>query len=212
MSAATINGFLPCLMSMLASLAAVVVLPEPCRPTIMMPARPPPSLRLVVSSAPSKPRDSSWQILTKWSSGAYLHLLACFVGGRDLHHLAHGLVLHPGDEALDHFEADVGLEEADADVPRRASSTSSSVISALPVSRFLAALNPLATVSSMRCALFWEDGTVPHPETRGFMPDRPPQIQLQEGDVIQRPSFSRLHAGAPPPGSPGFHAAGGWGR
>jgi hypothetical protein len=54
----------------LASLALVVVLPLPCRPTIMMPVRP--GLGTSVSGSPSAAiieSSSSWQILMKCSAG-----------------------------------------------------------------------------------------------------------------------------------------------
>ena len=67
MSAATSSGFFPRLTSSAASFATVVVLPDPCRPTIMMPAGRSPFCERTseVSTGPMRFSSSSWQILMK---------------------------------------------------------------------------------------------------------------------------------------------------
>ena len=65
MSAATSIGFLPSLARYRASFAQVVVLPDPCRPTIMMPVGLPLSAKWMASpSAVMNATSSSWQIFT----------------------------------------------------------------------------------------------------------------------------------------------------
>ncbi len=67
MSAATSSGLRPFFASSDASLAAVVVLPEPWSPTIITTVAPYGAYTRSLSTGPMRASISSWQILTKWS-------------------------------------------------------------------------------------------------------------------------------------------------
>ena len=104
-SAATRSGRRPCLMTWRASLAVVVVLPEPCRPTIATTAGLP--LRWKTRSpAPRSSTSSSWTIFTTCWPAVRLCRTSC----------ADGLLADARDEVLDDLEVDVGLEQGEADL------------------------------------------------------------------------------------------------
>src|SRR5689334_8055313 len=154
MSAATSSGFFPCFKRRFASLATVVVLPEPCRPTIMMPAGRSPFCASCseVSTGPIKASSSSWQILMKWSPGATWNFLPF---------LSVVVVATTSPSALSFTRARKRLATLTSTsassratrMSRSASSMFASVSSALPVSLCLAARKPLVTASSMRVLL-----------------------------------------------------------
>src|SRR5207237_3002275 len=153
MSAATIRGFLPRLSRRFASLATVVVFPEPCRPTIITPAGRSPfwASASEVSTGPISASSSSWQILMKWSPGATCSFLPF---------LSVTLVETTSPSAFSLTRARKRLATLNSTsasssatrMSRKASSMLASVSSALPVSLCLAALKPLVTASSMRCS------------------------------------------------------------
>src|SRR5690606_28171861 len=149
MSAATSSGLRPSLMSFLASLPVVVVFPEPWRPTIMMPLTWPLGLSArEVSTGPMRASSSSWQILTNQSPAETLRFLpaaseasSCTTSPMDFSRTrATNFLTTSNATSASSSETRMSLRDA---------STISSVISAFPASRFLAARNPLVTVSSM---------------------------------------------------------------
>ena len=92
-----------------AILAAVVVLPEPCRPAIRMTAA---AGRRGGGRVSSRAQDRHELVV----DDLHDHL-----AGRDAaqHLLADGALAHPADEVLDHRQRHVGLEQGDADLPHR---------------------------------------------------------------------------------------------
>ena len=92
-----------------ASLAVVVVLPEPCRPTIST----------TRGGAPASAR--SLACAAEQLDQAVVDDLDHHLAGRDApqHLLADRALADPGDEVLDHRQRDVGLEQRDADVAQR---------------------------------------------------------------------------------------------
>ena len=107
-SAAIRPGLRPWLRRCSASFAAVVVLPEPCRPasrmTVNLPnARPD-------SPSPISCVSSSWTTFTTCWPGVRLFRTV----------LAERLLAHAGDEVADDGEVDVGLEQREPDLAHRA--------------------------------------------------------------------------------------------
>ena len=125
----------------------MVVLPEPCRPTIMTPVgRPFSAVRSEVSTGPIRASSSSWQILTKWSWGV-VRIIPLAV--RTLVSTTSPMAFSRT-RATNRFTTsnETSASRSDTRMSRSASSTTSGVISARPCSLFRAALNPLLTVSS----------------------------------------------------------------
>ena len=91
-------------------MAAVVVLPEPCRPASMITVGGRPANASRESPAPISATSSSWTILT-----------TCWPGREALQHLrAERPLAHARDEVLHDLEVDVGLEQREADLAHRA--------------------------------------------------------------------------------------------
>src|SRR3954467_5589984 len=168
MSAATRSGFLPCLSRRLASLATVVVLPEPCKPTILMPDGRSP-LRVYcseVSTGPISASSSSWQILMKWSPGAAWSFLPFLSAVATCTTWPMAFSFTRARKRLATLNSTSASSSATR-MSRSASSMLASVSSALPVSLCLAARKPLVTASSMRCsskegAFYHREDTVEH--------------------------------------------------
>src|SRR3954469_7620032 len=149
MSAATSSGLWPSLIRKLASFPAVVVFPDPWRPTIMIPDTWPLGLSLsLVSAGPIRASSSSWQILTKWSDGLtrirrpFLSTMVVFTTSPAAFSRTLATNFLTTSNATSASSRETRMSRSD-------SSTSSGVISVFPWSLFFAARKPLLTVSSM---------------------------------------------------------------
>jgi hypothetical protein len=90
--------------SRLASFAVVVVLPEPCRPTIRIAAG-----GLSIFSAPGSPSPVS-----TWTSSSWTILTTCWPGVTDLVIAWPVALLHPANEIARHGQRDIGFQQRHA--------------------------------------------------------------------------------------------------
>ena len=110
-SVETTTGWRPWRASIRASLPVVVVLPEPCRP----------SMRMTRGVRRGPPTGRPWRRRTAPSSSSRTILTTCCAGDRlRLHRLIEGAIADAIDERLDHLQVDVGFEQRGADVAQHA--------------------------------------------------------------------------------------------
>src|SRR5574338_567431 len=149
MSAATSIGFFWWVFSsQRASLPTVVVLPEPCRPHIMMPVGPLPLAHFSsVSTGPIILMSSSWQIAMKACSGVIVLVPYSWLFARSSICLPRACSFTRSRKRLTTLNS-TSPSSSDRRTSRSASSMISSLSSATPVRRWRAARNPLARVSS----------------------------------------------------------------
>ena len=148
MSAATSSGRFFCFSSQRANLPTVVVLPEPCRPTIMIAVGPFLAQSIVRSIGPISSISFSWQMRMKCCSGV--------ADSARSPALARSLTAVPSASSFTRSRKvlvtlnSTSASSSDMRTSRSASSILSSVSSATPVNRAFALRKPRERVSSMR--------------------------------------------------------------